>query len=278
MEKIAIISDIHGNLTALTAVLEDIKKRNINRIFCLGDIVAKGAFQHECINLVKKNCEVVLRGNCDNHFSKDIDLSLISDKKKNRFIWDKSQLSFNDIDYLKSLPYCYEFYMSGRLVRLFHATPYKINASVGNIDTIERLYKQFLPSENTITDSKADVVVYGHIHVQYMQHLYNRTIINTGSVGNALDIYRNKEKDGNVKNTTVANYLVISGEFGSMEFSNNIGYELVSVYYDINKELSTERFINERDDYEEEIKYGKYREMSKLDSFFDMVGIDKNKI
>ena len=35
MDKIAIISDIHGNITALNAVLEDIKKRNINRIFCL---------------------------------------------------------------------------------------------------------------------------------------------------------------------------------------------------------------------------------------------------
>ena len=37
MDKIAIISDVHGNITALNTVLKDIKKRNINKIFCLGD-------------------------------------------------------------------------------------------------------------------------------------------------------------------------------------------------------------------------------------------------
>ena len=41
MDKIAIISDIHGNITALNAVLEDIKNRKINKIFCLGDCITK---------------------------------------------------------------------------------------------------------------------------------------------------------------------------------------------------------------------------------------------
>ena len=40
--KIAIISDIHGNLEALKSVLNDIKNRNIDKIYCLGDIIAKG--------------------------------------------------------------------------------------------------------------------------------------------------------------------------------------------------------------------------------------------
>ena len=41
MDKIAVISDIHGNKSALEAVLSDIHSRNISRIFCLGDIVLK---------------------------------------------------------------------------------------------------------------------------------------------------------------------------------------------------------------------------------------------
>lgn len=45
MDKIAIISDIHGNLEALNVVLSDIKKRGINTIYCLGDIVGKGTHQ-----------------------------------------------------------------------------------------------------------------------------------------------------------------------------------------------------------------------------------------
>ena len=56
MEKIAIISDIHGNLVALEEVLKDIKSRNINHICCLGDLVAKGSQPKETIELVKKEC------------------------------------------------------------------------------------------------------------------------------------------------------------------------------------------------------------------------------
>ena len=50
MDKIAIISDIHGNLEALKSVLEDIREKNISKIFCLGDIIAKGTHQQECVN------------------------------------------------------------------------------------------------------------------------------------------------------------------------------------------------------------------------------------
>ena len=75
MDKIAIISDIHGNLEALKAVLADIKERNISKIYCLGDIIAKGTHQQECVNLIQENCEIVLKGNCDEYFTSDIDLS-----------------------------------------------------------------------------------------------------------------------------------------------------------------------------------------------------------
>ncbi len=51
MDKIAIISDIHGNLEALNVVLNNIKERKINKIFCLGDIIAKGIHQQNAYNL-----------------------------------------------------------------------------------------------------------------------------------------------------------------------------------------------------------------------------------
>ena len=215
MDKIAIISDIHGNLEALKAVLKDINERNISKIYCLGDIIAKGTHQQECVNLIRENCNLVLKGNCDEYFTSDIDLSTKSKQEADRIKWNKSKLTEDSAKYLRNLPYCYEFYMSGRLVRLFHATPEKINDFVGNIDNIDRLYKLFLPSKNTISNELADVVIYGHIHTPFMQKIYNRTIINTGSVGNSIDIFRNDAKDGNVKNTTVANYLVISGFLNS---------------------------------------------------------------
>ena len=49
MDKIAIISDIHGNIPALESVLQDIRERNISRIFCLGDIVGKGPHPEKAV-------------------------------------------------------------------------------------------------------------------------------------------------------------------------------------------------------------------------------------
>jgi predicted phosphodiesterase len=60
----ALISDIHGNLEALEAVLNDIKKRGITTVYCLGDIVGYGPNPRECIDLVM-SCQLCLLGNHD---------------------------------------------------------------------------------------------------------------------------------------------------------------------------------------------------------------------
>ncbi|MCB0877629.1 MAG: metallophosphoesterase family protein [Thermoleophilia bacterium] len=63
---IALISDVHGNLPALQAVLADIDARaDEARIWCLGDTVGYGAHPAECIDLVRARCEVVIGGNHD---------------------------------------------------------------------------------------------------------------------------------------------------------------------------------------------------------------------
>ena len=213
--KIAIISDIHGNLEALKSVLNDIESKNINKIYCLGDIIAKGSHSKECIDLIKEKCEVVLKGNCDEYFASDIDLTGKPTQEIDRIKWNRSMLDEESTNYLTSLPFCYEFFMSGRLIRLIHANPERIDKFTGNIDLINNIYNLVLPSNNTISNEKADVLIYGHIHTPYVQKMYNRYIINTGSVGNAIDVFRNPSKDGNVKNTTVANYLILSGNLDS---------------------------------------------------------------
>lgn len=65
MEKIAIISDVHGNITALNAVLNDIEKRGIKRIFSLGDNIIKCVHPDLVIDKLKEVCEVILLGNSD---------------------------------------------------------------------------------------------------------------------------------------------------------------------------------------------------------------------
>ena len=277
--KIAIISDIHGNLEALKATLKDIEKRNVDKIICLGDIIAKGVHPRECLGLIKEKCEVVIQGNTDIYFSiEHNDINDLSIEEQNRIKWNQSLLTDKDREYLINLPFCYEFYMSGSLVRLFHATPTVNNKAVINNDSIETKFEMFLPSKNTYTQNVADVVIYGHIHHPYMDKLYNKTLINVGSVGNSFDVIRNDNKDSNVLETTKSNYLILEGEYGTQEYTSDISFQFVKVPYDINKELEDENINIEKENYRFEIQEGKYRNMSKVNENFKKLGIDVDKI
>ena len=65
MNRYAIISDIHGNLHAMQAVLRRIGKLNVNGVICLGDIVGYGPFPGECLDLAVRSCSVIIQGNHD---------------------------------------------------------------------------------------------------------------------------------------------------------------------------------------------------------------------
>ena len=277
--KIAIISDIHGNLEALKETLKDIKKRNVDKIICLGDIIAKGVHSKECVKLIRQKCDIVLQGNCDEYFSIDYkNINELNIQEQKRIKWNQSLINKEDREYLSNLPFCYEFYMSGSLVRLFHATPTVNNKAVINIDNIQTKYQMFLPSENTQSQNIADVVVYGHIHHPYMDKIYNKTLINVGSIGNSFDVIRNENKDSDVLETINSNYLIIEGEYGSKEYSSDISFQFIKVHYDIEKELKDEKLNIERESYRFELKQGMYRDMTKINENFKELGIDVDKI
>jgi predicted phosphodiesterase len=65
MESVAVISDIHSNLEALTAVLADIDARGIKTILCLGDVIGYGPQPKECLDLVLSRCAITMMGNHD---------------------------------------------------------------------------------------------------------------------------------------------------------------------------------------------------------------------
>lgn len=85
MDKIAVISDIHGNIQALESVLNDIKLRGIERIICLGDLVGKGPHSSEAIEIIRKECEVVVMGNWDDFITKPTEFEALK--------WHQKQLS-----------------------------------------------------------------------------------------------------------------------------------------------------------------------------------------
>ena len=277
--KIAIISDIHGNLEALKATFEDSNKKLVDKIICLGDIIAKGTHSKECIKLIKEKCDIVIQGNTDQYFSKEHEnLEKLPEQEQKRIKWNQSLITEEDRNYLLNLPFSCEFYMSGSLVRLFHATNKANNKAVLNINDIETKYEMFLPSEYTISNKVADVVIYGHIHHPYMDKIYNKTLINVGSVGNSFDVIRNESKDSNVLETTKAYYLIIEGEYGSKEYNSEISFQFVKVPYDIEKELEDEYKNIEKENYRCELTKGRYRDMTKINDNYRKLGIDIDKI
>ena len=277
--RIAIISDIHGNLEALKATLEDINKKSVDKIICLGDIIAKGVHPVECIKIIRENCDVVIRGNTDEYFSKEhTNIEDLDETEQKRIKWNKSLISNEDREYLLNLPFSYEFYLSGSLVRLFHATPTIIDKRVLNYDSFTEKYNMFLPSEKTMSNSIADVVIYGHLHHAFLDKIYNKTIINIGSVGNSIDVVRNEKRDSSYLETTKSNYLIIEGEYDSREYNSDISFTFVKVPYNVDKELEDESINIEKDAYHNELKEGRFRDDNRIKNDFKRLGIDANKI
>lgn len=256
MNKIAVISDIHGNLEALKAVIKDIKNESCDMVICLGDIIAKGYHLHECIDLVKEISDVVIQGNCDYFFSNFTK----ADNSKNdaRLQYNISRTTLEDREYLKSLPYSYDLLISGNIVRFYHATPTKIDGFVGDMENLDTYYNMFLPSTKTSSDI-ADVVLYGHIHKAFVKKLYNRTLINVGSVGNNFEVYRDCKRNASNAKTTKACYVILKGELNSKE-EGPLSYEFREIPYDVDKELESSKEAFEYDGLVSELKYGKYRD------------------
>ena len=243
MEKLAIISDIHGNKSALEEVLKDIKRRNIEKIICLGDLVVKGVHPEDVVDLVQKNCFVTLMGNCDYLISRE-------DIKKGKY-WTTDKLNKNQLEYLRNLPYFYDMYISWYLVRFYHASPYGIDKIFNPIyvnkkgeegyDRVITDYEMMFDNTELFGNKdeikRPDIICYGHIHTPNLFRYKNKMIFNVGSVGNSTEMLNeHKYLDETSKFSTVASYGIISGDLNSKNF-NMIDINIVRIPYNVEKEL-----------------------------------------
>ena len=102
--RTAIISDIHGNLEALSAVLYDIESLNIDEIICLGDIIGYGPNPNECISLVNSKSPVILLGNHDAAVLDPLSTQNFNINAKIAIEWTSKHLTDQSLDSLKNLP------------------------------------------------------------------------------------------------------------------------------------------------------------------------------
>lgn len=101
--NVAVISDIHANLHALEAVLEDIEAAGVDEIWCLGDAVGYGAFPNECVARLAERCEVLLLGNHDLAALREIDISTFSSSAAIATRWTRDHLNNESIEILRDL-------------------------------------------------------------------------------------------------------------------------------------------------------------------------------
>lgn len=192
--RYAILSDIHGNLEALQSVIQDIEKKSVDPIICLGDIVGYGPNPNECIQMIKATAKINLAGNHDYAPMGKIDTSYFNHYAKLAIEWTRTELKAESEAFLANLPLSATF--NGNL--FVHATPYRPD-EWNYIFSIDDAIKNFMAFEEQIC-------FIGHSHspvifVESNNHHYRvsletqmtildneRYIINIGSVGQPRDL------------------------------------------------------------------------------------------
>ena len=181
--KIAVLSDIHGNMQALEAVLEDIRTNNCDKVFCLGDLAMAGPEPQKVIDIVKKQTDwTVIQGNTDKMIA-DFTPEILKNTEKafpvmgHALADDVLFLSDDAKSFLKNLPAQKELNVDGVKVLLVHGSPRRNNEDILPDMSLEKV-------EEIIESTDADLIFCGHTHVPAgYQTSKKQTVVNVGSVG-----------------------------------------------------------------------------------------------
>ena len=184
--RIAVISDIHGNMDAVKAVMEDIKKENCDKLFVLGDYAMAGPEPQKTIEYFMdkqkdKNVEMI-QGNTDVMIAKYSTELFEQLKEKapvmaNALQDDIKYLTSDEKLFLENLPAQKQVSIEGVSFLLVHGSPRKNNEDILANTPPEEI-------EKMVSNVKAQVVLCGHTHVPCgFQTKNKKTIVNAGSIG-----------------------------------------------------------------------------------------------
>ena len=170
--RVALISDIHGHLVALDAVLDDIERAGVDRIVCLGDIVDLGPQPGETVRRLRAMSCDAIGGNHD-----PLDDPGLAGPLAEVQHWTRERLTDDEYAWLCGLPFHLEVPLDDRATLLcVHGSPRHDEEGL-SIDLSREALDEILDGV------RSDVVVAGHTHVQMVRIHRGRTIANTGSVG-----------------------------------------------------------------------------------------------
>jgi putative phosphoesterase len=187
MSRVAVITDIHGNLRALQAALAAIDGLGIEEIYCGGDLVGYGPHPNEVCALIHEREIPTIYGNYDYAIARDLDdcgCAYVTQHDRElgqrSVAWTLANTDQAAKDFMHQLPFDLWFPLGSEDVHLVHGSPRKVNEYLFE-DKPASLYERLAAAEN------AGVLVFGHTHKPWM-HTYGGVLfVNCGSVGKPKD-------------------------------------------------------------------------------------------
>ena len=227
MTKIALLSDIHGNTTALEAVLEDSKRAGVEEYWLLGDVLMPGTGRRHLLNLLEElPITVQILGNWEDSLWRAMKGILDPSRASHRYLMRHCQYILEEIhpeeiEAMQSLPMQVHREVSGLIVGITHHLPDKNWGRelihIGDQKDFDRL----------VTNPPCDLAVYGHIHQQFFRYgSGGELILNPGSIGQPFFLQANLRKD------LRAMYAILEFDESGLK---DVDFRRVS--YDIEKEL-----------------------------------------
>ncbi|HEY7491162.1 MAG TPA: metallophosphoesterase family protein [Candidatus Tectomicrobia bacterium] len=171
--KVLIVSDIHANWPALSAV---VAAEPYDHLLCLGDLVDYGPHPRPCLAYIRQHADWVIRGNHDNALGFDVDCGCRGDFHElsvTTRAWHRTLIDEDDRAFLRSLPLHIEMTIDGYRFYLGHAAPHD--------DLFTYLTPATLPA--AVADVQVDFLLLGHTHLPVHRRIGTVTAINPGSVG-----------------------------------------------------------------------------------------------
>lgn len=181
--KVAVISDIHGNLYALERVVEQIDREGTDRIVCLGDVIAFGPQPVQVLRLVRDLYCPVVMGNCDVWFPQ-WPLPYEDNLNYAQAAWAAEQLSPEDSAVIGGFRPTVTVELEGdRRLLCFHGSPRSNTEVILSTTPDEELV-------GILAGHEADVLIGGHTHIQMVRRQPGTLVVNAGSVGMPFDVDR----------------------------------------------------------------------------------------
>ena len=150
--RIALLSDVHGNLPAFEAVLADVRAEGAEQVWCLGDLVGYGARPDECVALARQHCDVCLAGNHDLVVTEEIPITDFSPDAAAAARWTREHISAETLGFLRGRPASKPELEPG----LYHASPR---------DPVWEYVLSAWQAEECMNEMPGRVSVVGHSHV-----------------------------------------------------------------------------------------------------------------